>query len=182
MKRLSPYSMSVTSRRLTSRSGRPARSPCTVAMRSRHGPRRGSAPAAGRSAPERAACASARSARSKARLNAARSSGRRHAPPDHEVAVLRRPPQRLASRAAEADQRIDRPRMQPMRAEIDGMPLEGHGHGAPADAVARFEDRDRKPGRAEAAARPRCRPPRRRPRRRRRRPRAARGEVSRSAA
>ncbi len=39
--------------------------------------------------------------------------------------------------------------MQPMRAEIDGMPLEGHGHGAPADAVARFEDRDRKPGREE---------------------------------
>ena len=86
-----------------------------------------------------------RSARSKARLNAARSSGRAMRRPITQMAVLRRPPQRLASRAAESDQRIDRPRIQPMRAEIDGMPFQGHGHGAPADAVARFEDRDRSP-------------------------------------
>jgi hypothetical protein len=120
-------------------------------MRSRHGPRqragrRAVAPRA-RCLRERAVGAVEGAAERGAFLRAG------HAPPDHEVAVLRRSPQRLASRSAEAHHRIDRPRMQPMRAEIDGMPLEGNGHGAPADAVAGLEDRDRKPGREKPTRR-----------------------------
>ena len=153
MKQLSAYSMLGKSCRLTSASGRPDTSPCTVATRSPHGPSERQRRRGGPILAPRAASVSARSARAKARSSAALSPPRPEPAADERVRVLRRPAQRLAARTAEPHERIDRPGMEPMRPEIDGVPAQRHGHGAPADALARLQHRDREPAREAAGAR-----------------------------
>ena len=58
---------------------------------------------------------------------------------DPGVAVLRRPAQALAALTAQGDEGIDRPGMEPVRAEIDRVAAQGHRPGPAADPVARLQ-------------------------------------------
>ena len=69
--------------------------------------------------------------------------------PDPDVAVLRRPPQALAARPTQGDKGIDRPGMEPVRAEIEGMAAQGDRVGAAADPVTRLQHRHRDAPRRE---------------------------------
>ena len=68
---------------------------------------------------------------------------------NEEMAVDRGPAQVFAAASAEGHEGVDRPRMQPVRAEVDRMPLDGDRHGASADPVPRLDDRHGEPRREE---------------------------------
>jgi hypothetical protein len=63
------------------------------------------------------------------------------------MAVYRRAAERLAAHPRQVHQGIDRARMEPMGAEIDGVTFELDRHRSAADAVPGLEDRDLKPSR-----------------------------------